>query len=220
MSFDALPHNYLTWTESAVSLSYFLRYNIYRRESGTTAWVRLKVISDRALTFYQDYTAESDVLYEYAVTQVQSINGEEIESDFPTPVTVTLVLLNVFLHDVAAPEHYVQVKARALDVTPEQDIAYVIPWGRNKPTAHIGNKLTSVLSLDVYRDWETELDDVWEELQNLQARQRENGAVICARQRLKVRHFTQIESIERGHRVGQLTRITIRLREVNYDEEV
>jgi len=220
MSFAALPHNYLTWDPVTTPLTEFIRYNVLRRENGQTSWTRLKVITDRTLTFYQDYTAESDTLYEYAVTQTKMVGTEELDSNVPTPVTAQLTITSFFLHDTAAPENYVELKARALQVAPDQEVQYVLPWGRRRPTAHIGNKNTSALSFDVYRSWQDELEEAWEALTNLQQRQRDNGAVICARQQLGVRFFTQIEKIGRDHRVGQLTRVSVQLREVNYDEEV
>ena len=133
---NALPGAYLTWTTSVEPLTSFLRYLVYRRKTGDTAYTRVGRITDRSLTSFQDYTLASGVSYDYAVTQVSSASGEEVESTFPTAATASVTIRSTFIHDVAAPANYVEILAEGQSVSPEQDVAYLQVWGRNQPTAH------------------------------------------------------------------------------------
>ncbi len=219
ISFATLPHAYLTWTESAVALADFLRYQVYRRVQGDTSWTKIARITDRSITFYQDYNigGESDT-YEYAVTQVQDVSGDEVESAFPAAVSVTVTIDSVFVHDVANPDYYIEIIGDAQRVEMQPQLAYVQPWSRRSPTAHVGPGLGQAYEVVWRTSWEDRAN-AWRTLVTLLERQKDNGSVFMVRQGRDVRSFCAIEPSGRGDEFvaydGRLT-----LRETHYREEV
>ena len=218
MTMAALPGMYITWDESAESLDSFLRYQLYRREQGESDWLKLARITDRGITFYNDYTVASGTLYEYAVTQVKDVAGEEVESEFPTASQVSLTIRSLFVHDVASPAHYAEVLAQAQTKTPEQDITYLQPWSARAPVAHVGARRQDVIEADYTASWADSLA-VWEALADLQARQRDNGAVLMVRQYRGIRVFAALDGSSRSDN-GVLYTTRLRFREVEHSEEV
>ncbi len=219
ISFATLPHAYLTWTESAVALATFLRYQVYRRVQGDTSWTKIARITDRSITSFQDYNigGESET-YEYAVTQVQDVSGEEVESAFPTAVSATVTIDSVFLGDVAAPDYYVEIIGDAQRVASQPQLAYVQPWSRTSPTAHVGPALGQGIEVVWRTSWEDRAN-CWRTLLTLLERQKDNGSVFMVRHGRDVRSFCVIEGLERGDEfVAYDGRVT--LREVHYREEV
>lgn len=219
MSMAALPHAYLTWTASTEPLATFLRYQVYRRAQGETAWLKLARITDRGISYYQDYLAGSGVTYEYAVTQVSDVAGEEVESAFPAPVSAALVIRSLFLHDVASPSNYAEIRGQATTLTLQPSVEYVQPWGRTAPVAHVGGVQAYVLDVSMTDSWDGQRD-VWRAIANLMTRQRENGAVLMARQMRDVRLFVAIDSADRDDRTQVLYSAGVRLREVYHREDV
>jgi hypothetical protein len=215
---NALPLIYLTWEPSAEPVATFLRYQVYRREAGTEGWTKLARITDQTVAFYQDATVGSGVAYEYAVTQVIDVGGEEIESAFPTEVGASLEIDSAFIHAVPSPERYAEVFADTQSVVPEQEIQYVQPWAASAPVAHVGRSRPHVVELEIEEWWGTG-EELWAALEGLQALQREVGAVLMVRQRRGVRFFAVMEQLERDDEAVGFT-ARIRLREVSYNEEV
>lgn len=215
---NALPNIYLTWDPSVEPLDTFLRYQVYRRIAGASEWSKLARITDRGVAFYVDYTAGSALTYQYAVTQVRDVAGEEVESAFPTPVEAALVIRSVFIHDVSAPENYVELAGHAMSTGISQEIVYKQVWSRRLPTAHVGNALQESYDIEAAEGWD-ESAEVWRALRNLIDRQRTTGAVLMARQYRDVRLFGVIESPSRMDDVV-LFRTKLRFRERHYTEEV
>jgi hypothetical protein len=185
MSFAVLPAIFLSWDASAEPLSTFLRYQVYRRVAGDTDWTKMARITDRSLTTWTDYEIEGLVVYDYAVTVVADVSGEEIESAFPTAVQSLVTINSLFLHDQAAPEHYVQMAVQADTIAPQQVMTFVQPRGQSDPIAHVGRTLSKQLSFSFTGQWtatdSTRNSDVWDALEELQLRQQTNGSTLVCR---------------------------------------
>lgn len=198
---NALPGAYVTWTESAEPLEDFQRYILYRRELGDADWVARARITDRSITYFQDYRVGSGTTYEYAVTQVSDASGEEVESDFPTAASTVVTITSFFIHDDAAPENYVEVVAQGQRVTRKPDAQYLQVWGRQQPTAHVGQALSDGLQVSLRGVWNATADSVnratWDGVKALMERQRLYGSVFMARQGRDVRAFCAIDSLDR-----------------------
>lgn len=81
----------LNWDVSTLSLADFNNYRIYRRESGSTIWLVLADIPNKATDVYRDETAGQTVHYEYMITQYKVIVGDvPLESDPSEIVTAAL----------------------------------------------------------------------------------------------------------------------------------
>lgn len=222
MGFDPLPRVYLTWDESSEPLDAFLRYQVYRRVSGTGDWSKRARINDRSITFWEDTMPHSEVVYEYVVTQVIDVSGEEIESVFPSPVSGGVTINDLFIHDVRHAEHYVQVMVPTQRVRVAQPIAYTQSWGRRAPTAHIGNVFQHEYSFSMNGAWRggnpTISADQWRAIVVLMGRQRA-GSPLMARQSRDVALIGHIHDPARDdERVG--FRETLTFRETHYREEV
>jgi hypothetical protein len=218
MSFAALPLLYLTWDASTVALADFIRYQVYRRVLGATDWSKVARINDRAVTFYQDFNVAAGVEYEYAVTQVKDVSGEEVESAFPTGVSAAVTLVSSFLHDVAGPVNYAEFDVnQQLEIG--QSVGFVQPWSRQVPTMHVGNVETKALSLRIGPlHWDTE-SGTWDALVSLQSRQRTSGSLLCYRDQRGSRVFCQLTQLGKGEAEVRAD-INVGLREVYYREEV
>jgi len=192
----ALPALTVSWDESAQALDTFLRYNGYRRIAGDADWVRIFTITDRSLTSYADYSVGSAITYEYAVTVVAEVGGEEVEGDFPTAVSSTIQVHSVFIHSFLHPEVYVELQAHTQDVGVEQDIAYAQVWGRTARTAHFGPREEDVVSVGWSDAW-FQGDEHWEAVRELLTRQRA-GDTLVMRQHRGVRLFGVLEAPGRG----------------------
>lgn len=223
MSFEALPRMYITWDESSEDLDTFLRYQVYRRVVGETDWSKRARINDRGITFWDDTVAHSGVDYEYVVTQVIDVSGEEIESDYPSPVGGTVNIQSVFIHDVRAPENYVQMSGASQEVQTNQPISYVQPWSRRVPTAHVGHVLNHTYTFSMIGVWDEEDSSInketWRALETLIDRQHEFGSVLMVRQAHDIAYFGVIESLRRSE-APILTTQPITFRETYYREDV
>lgn len=216
---NALPGIYLTWEASAESGDTFLRYQIYRRKVGETDWLKIARITDQSVLFYSDYRvpATGDE-YEYAVTQVIDVGGEEVESEFPSAVSTSTLARSTFLHPVLLPEQYIEYFAEANSVAVTPEIAYVQPWSRRLPTAHVSPVRRREYQLGSRRSW---LDDrqLWESLQDFIDLQYDGGAVFLLRH-ARTHAYVQIDAINRDDAGSVMFDVPVRLTEVYYREEV
>lgn len=224
-AFSPLPRIYLSWDQSAESLDAFLRYQVYRRVSDSgAAWSKRARITDRAITFWSDELCASGVTYEYIVTQVIDVAGEEVESDEPSAVSGTVVINDLFVHDVRNPSNYAQVHVPAQQVRVVQPAAFVQPWSRQAPTAHIGNVQYQEYSVSMTGVWESASDpelgsEQWDALVALVTAQRTTGAILMARQGRGVALFGRLEGPQRSDAPITIAE-EIRFRETYYREEV
>jgi hypothetical protein len=220
MEFAPLPRCYLTWDQSAESLDSFLRYQVYRRvqDSGDD-WSKRARITDRAITFWSDELCASGVTYEYTVTQVIDVAGEEVESDEPSAVNGSVVIRSVFIHDVRNPSSYIQYRSTAQEETLTPQVAFVQPYSSRSPVAHAGPAEVRQFRLGTTATWEED-EALWEAIKALMRRQYANGAVFMLRQ-LRFSAFVAWPSaVSMRDRPPALYEAPVVLREVNYREEV
>lgn len=224
-AFAPLPRVYLTWAESAESLDAFLRYQVYRRVQNSGAdWSKRARITDRGITFWSDELVASGVTYEYIVTQVIDVAGEEVESDEPSAVSGVVVINDLFIHDVRDPSNYAQVHVPAQQVRVVQPVAFVQPWSRQAPTAHVGNVQYTEYSVSMTGIWDAASNpelaqEQWDALVALVTAQRTSGAVLMARQGRGVALFGLLEGPQRSDAPLTIAE-EIRFRETYYPEEV
>lgn len=223
MSFEPLPRVYITWDESAEDLNIFLRYQVYRRILGDTVWSKRARINDRGITFWDDTLPHSGVTYEYIVTQIIDVSGEEVESEDSEVVSGLVHILDVFIHDVRAPENYAQFWSPTQDVQIYQPIAYVQPWSRRVPTAHVGHVLSKTYTFSVMGTWNDDVSaigkDQWRALFNLIDRQHEVGSIMMVRQDHDVAYFGVIDGSRRSEQNIMISE-QIAFKETYYREEV
>jgi len=210
-----LPHVYLNWDESSESVSVFVRYQVYRRPQGTTSWVHIANIPDRAVTYYHDYAVQSGVASEYGVTQIAISNGEEVESDFPTPVAATVSFKSAFLHAISDPSYWAEIPHQSVDVDNEQDTALVQPYSLDKPILHVGN--LNALQVSISSSW-PDTDGLWETLRSIVDRQRLDGTALCIRTGRGLRVFCGATRHSKTDRRPILSGHSLSMHEVNYTE--
>jgi len=208
---------YVTWDESLESVDDFLRYQLWRRVQGETEWSKRARITNRGITFWDDTIAHSSTVYEYGVTQVIDVSGEEIESEMSGVVSAELTIVDIFLHDVFAPENYVQVQTPTHTRAVTQPITFVQPWSRRAPTAHISHVISSTYKFGTNDVWN---EEQWLGLLNLMDRQHESGAVLMVRQDHDIAMFGQMESPLGLSENGAIANSSVNFRETYYREEV
>lgn len=135
---NPLPQAYITWDESAVDLTSFLRYQVYRREFGDTAWTKIQRINERGRTYHSDFEQWPGITYEYSVTQVVSVGGDEIESAFSDPIQSSIDTQNLFIHLRNNPGVYAELEVMDLDDGQSPDIVFQQPRASQWPTAYVG----------------------------------------------------------------------------------
>lgn len=216
---NALPGVYLTWDPSEEAADSFLRYQVYRRLVGDTSWSKLARITDQAVAFYSDYRvpATGDD-YEYAVTQVIDVGGEEVESEFPSLVSASTLARSTFLHPVSMPERYVEYLANvsAVAITPE--VVYLQPWSRRLPTAHISPVQRREYQVDAHQSW-LDYRELWETMRDFVDLQYDAGAVFLLRH-ARTHAYVQIDSLNREDDGSVMFNAPVRFTEVFYREEV
>ena len=195
---NILPYIDLSWDASEEPAVTFIRYNVYRRPFGVASWTRIAIQSDRNRPHFDDYNAWSGVDYQYTVTVVKSSdNGEEIEGDYSNIVSAQLFCRSIFLHDIYAPQFYVELLPASSSVTVSQEQVYLQARNRQAPTLHIGALEQRTLDVSTTRDWETD-NDRYKALALLMQRQRTNGAKLLARGWRFGGMFCQVASIPRN----------------------
>lgn len=216
---NALPNIYLTWDPSTESLDTFLRYQVYRRELGASEWTKLARITDRGVAYYNDYGARSGTTYEYAVTQVKDVAGEEVEGVFPAPVQAQLAIVSIFVHALASPSVYAELDADRASYAREQDIAYVLPASRRVPTPHVGRRRQRVVRAEMGDEAWDDSAEIWRAVEDLQEAQYALGSKLMLRGPRDLAFVAALESPERDDRhVAYGASLT--LREVYHREEV
>ena len=81
----------LSWSPSALSAEDFSHYGIYRRVVGDVTWTLYDTVSVQSTTTYVDKYAANGVLYDYRVTQFQTIPGDvDLESTEETAASSIL----------------------------------------------------------------------------------------------------------------------------------
>ena len=73
---EEMSYVMLMWDPSGLADADFESYRIYRREAGDMAWEILAVITNKAMTMYEDYLAGQTLVYEYKINQFKVIAGD------------------------------------------------------------------------------------------------------------------------------------------------
>jgi hypothetical protein len=80
--------------------SRFIAWNLYRRAIGTSAWTLLETVTYLDSSYgYRDYDVRAGNLYQYAVTQVVNVSGDQIESVLAVQATLTVPSASYWLID-------------------------------------------------------------------------------------------------------------------------
>jgi hypothetical protein len=77
--YDESGYVYVDWSGTAPD-GFFIDWRVYRRPVLSIEWELIYVTNDAALRFYNDWTAQSGVDVEYAVTQTAGRFGAVLES--------------------------------------------------------------------------------------------------------------------------------------------
>lgn len=210
----ALPYDYLNWDESGVSVSDFISYYVYRKLSSDSAWTQIAQINDRAITYYQDYLVGGGVSWDYAVTQVEDISGENVESD-KAIVGGLNDFTCAYIHDVVSPAYFAELFLETSTFIPEQEHGLVQPWAQQAPTMHIGAKEATRISIRA-----THRQATYDALRTLFTRQRTAGSVFCYRSYRGDRYFVNIEVPRRDDQLSDGVDIQLELQEVFFSESV
>lgn len=174
-----LPHILVQWAASTTEQQ-FVRYNVYRREAGETEYVRVAWIDVVGRLDYRDYAVKSRTVYEYTVTISTLYAGEELESLRPDPVQGSVVFDWTYIHDISdPPEAYCAFYSLSSEVEPEQEVEFRKAWGRQYPTAFVGELEGVTLRIrglpDVHRG------EIWEAMRGVFSKQRTDAALYCVR---------------------------------------
>jgi len=80
--------------------SRFVAWNLYRRAVGDSLWELINSTSDVQLTYgYRDYDVKAGKLYQYAITQVVNVLGDQIESVLAPGAQVSIPSASYWLID-------------------------------------------------------------------------------------------------------------------------
>jgi hypothetical protein len=214
---NPLPFAYITWEPSVEPLPSFLRYQVYRRRDAGP-WLRIATLSNRDQPLYQDYTVSAGPLYEYAVTQVATDTaGEEIESDLPTPVGISVTFRDWWIHAVDRPEVYVELMGATAEVAPRQDVRLRERWDGSF-VGFVGPRTGDVVSISGIGTWQSD-EEVWEALRELEALQRTEGRTLCLRGPFGERVFGLLRSFPRQHGTSMFD-VGVVFEQTRYPEEV
>lgn len=220
MSFDPLPGISVAWTATELAPGAFLRYEVWRRVTGTTAWTKLARVTNAAQLGYADYKAVDGVLYDYGVTQVEDVGGQEVSSVMSTPAQASITVNNLFVHDVTSAGNYVELWPQMLQGQADQAVLYVQPRNTNDPVPHVGHALTQKATWRcVVPKTDTEM---WPGLLSLQQRQRDDGSTLVVRGANGYFMYCTIAQLQRdfGQYNANLFTIFLTLQRTNYDPSV
>lgn len=223
-TFDSstLPAAHLTWAQVVPSgPEVFTRYDVKRRATGTTTWIRIATISSVAITSYTDYNIMPGVTYEYAVVWVAVSGPSTLVSLEQNPAPFALGLWDhLFIHDVLDPTYFVRYDQWEAEEDVQQQVEYVMLAGRLAPTAQIGERQSRRFSVpSLTRPFSEPLGQRWVTLEELVTRQRTNGSIFCARFGIaQVGVFCQM-AISRSYSHMEYE-MDLEIVEVNYSETV
>ncbi len=229
MSFAALPAIELSWAQPTPSGGdTFAYYSIYRRNTGTTPYTRIAILGSISSTSYFDYNVASRQSYDYEVSWTVNRSSTLIESVLAT-VTTSLTFSSVFIHDVTAPSTY-YLEYKSMDFQPKQfnDIVYLPIWGRQRPTAYIGERQWHTFQFNSIKFPLNSADfaSTWSTLTTLKGRQRTNGSMLCLRTGTAAsggggdRLFFTIDELDRHDQLGFSEIMIYSATESHYSEGV
>jgi len=87
--YDTRGYVNVDWSETAPD-AFFVDWRLYRRPVESIDWELLQIITDPAVSYWRDWTASANIIYEYGVTQRAGRFGLVLES--PTASTQSVVV--------------------------------------------------------------------------------------------------------------------------------
>ena len=202
----------LAWDAPVVGAATLVRYNVYRRRAGETAYDRIATSpSTRTL---RDYGVASDQPYEYTVTWTGTLLTFTLESaPQATPAGATVVYAGTFLRTLDDPPTVIDLAITRLRSSDQQEITYLEVRGRGVPTAQIGERQSGFYEATLTPE-PGDARTRWDTLAALQAAQRDSGAVYALHYEGRI-IYCQIDRLERRQRAGpHIQRQVLTLREV------
>ena len=176
------PGIIVSWQAPALSgTETFLCYEIRRRKIGEATYIKLARVLDQAKLSYFDAACTPSTTYEYAVVYYADDTASSqtvISSEQATPQRATVVFDWIYVHALDDPTLFLRISSDGGTVTPGQDIAIDQTWGRQAPTAWVGEALSVAISLpglDALRAKPRQ----WQTLRTLQERQ--SDTTLCLR---------------------------------------
>lgn len=219
MTFELLPRINVTWDASAEDPAVFQYWSVYRqRLDEPDTLVRLAVIRQMDVLFYESYTVESGQTYQWYLTQTIDNGSDLIESDFAGPVQASVTCRSVFLHDVAAPQHYVELQATAIGQSHPRDVSFLRARSSEADVAFVGTLKGQAVSVGWKDTW---LDDEeYEAALLLLDRMVDNGSTMMLRHMTVPGMFCVIAN-DLGRSIASTTHEpTLAVRRVKYEEAV
>lgn len=218
MTINTLPGLDISW--SAVSPDFdetFIQYNIYRRETGTTPWTLLVVITDIETTSYTDYLTANGVSYDYYMTWNATIGQTTLESSPSSTVTdsVTFSGIGAFLHLYTDPTNYTQFGDVRVSNTTEQNLTPINIWGNQKPTYHVGPMFQTKTTLSSVLKWGQDNDRL-AALSTLQQAQSSHGSVVVFRSSIGEIRYVNITNRQEQMRAGQIVQVSLTMGEADF----
>lgn len=198
----------------------FVRYEIWRRIGGATAWQVIKHETVIGVTTYNDLTPNSREVYQYAVVYVATAAGSTLFSSIQSPSPIGWIEFDhLWLHVVGDSSTALRFESHQASQSREQEINFLRPWNRAAPTAHIGQLEQNVFSVSGL-EIPLALKSKWAKLLTLQRQQRESSAVICARFGVAgTKAFCSLTRVSRDLNVS-LQGQSVDLAETHYSEEI
>lgn len=218
MSQLPLPRVDLTWTESSLSHSEFLYYDVYRRSALEPDWLRIARIYDRTVTGYGDDRNPLGVQAEYTISQSNDQGGNAVESDLSAIVQVTLRAAGAFLHAVADPSLYASIPADAIEEQASRRNEYQESYGQRYPDAQSGPQEMRTWRLSYNGLYELENEYGYETYARLRSLLSYRG-VLMLRQNRGIRAFVRMDGYGRSESLTENS-IDASLTEVDYPEGI
>lgn len=216
---DRLPGIRVTWAQITPGAGEtFLTYEIRRRIAGETAYTTIATISTVSTLTYDDYNVSAAVSYQYAVVWTASHSTGTLTSVVQSPPkTLRIDFDFVFVHDVRSPSIFARFDSWELTVEPVLDIQFEATWGRQAPTAFVGESFAHRISIRGLPQMRTRRD-LWATLVSIMERQSTAASVLCVRLgRDGEIYFANLARMPKDAGQKQWTG-TLELQEVHYDE--
>lgn len=143
------PSIRVIWTRP-VPTETFLCYEVRRRKRGETTYVAVARIFTIATPWYLDASVQPGQEYEYVVVFYGDSGTPDtlLSAQQATPARATVRFDFIYIHEVGAPQtEYFRVDSQAGSIEPKLDIALAVTWGRQRPSAFVGEAFAYSLTL-------------------------------------------------------------------------
>jgi len=220
VTFELLPRAYLTWDASAEDPDEWQYWSVYRQRLGdSSTLIRLAVIRQMDILFYEDYTVESGVTYQWFLSQTIDNGSDLVESDLAGPAQAVVVCDSIFLHDVEAPQYYVEIAASALQERNPRAVSFLRARAAEAEVGFAGPFKGQIVDLQWRDAWED--DDVYAAALVLLERMVDEGAVMMLRHELVPGMFCVFQENGLGRTAAPVLHgPVVSLRKVRHEEAV